>query len=136
MRRVGDRAGPVQLIGSVQLGEQDLVELVPDTRDTRGGPVTQPPPAGHARAIAKLLWELVPADPGREDEQDAVQAGAIVERQPARPALAALPRWQQWLDPFPELIGDLEPIHGPWRPPRRSTEALILTDQAGRLIVK
>ena len=87
MGRIGDRTGPVQLAGGVQLSEQDLVELIPDTR---GGPVTQPPPAGHPRAIAKLLWEPIPADPGRENEQDAIQAGPIVERQPARPALTAV----------------------------------------------
>ena len=39
MGGVGDGPGPVQLLSGVQLGEQELVELVPHAG---GGPVAQP----------------------------------------------------------------------------------------------
>jgi hypothetical protein len=45
MRGVDDRARPVDPAGFPQLGEQDLMEALPNTRLL---PLVQPPPAGHA----------------------------------------------------------------------------------------
>ena len=80
MGGVGDGPGPVQLLSGMELGEPELVELVPDTG---GGPVAQSPPAAHPGAVAQLPWEPVPADAGDQHEADAVEAGSVVEREPA-----------------------------------------------------
>jgi hypothetical protein len=56
------------------------MELIPDAGV---GAIAQPPPAGHPRAVAQLLSEPVPADAGGQDDQDVVEAGAVVKRESA-----------------------------------------------------
>ena len=65
--RVGDRPRPVELAGGVQLGQQQLVQPLPDAGLL---PVPQPPPAGHPAAEAELLRQVLPGDPGVQHEQD------------------------------------------------------------------
>ena len=48
---------PIDLVRAVQLGQQQLVELRPDTGL---GPVAEPTPAGHATATAHLLGQILP----------------------------------------------------------------------------
>ena len=77
MARVSDRALPLKLIGSVQLCEQQLVQPLPDTRLLPGA---QPAPRGHPAAIAELLRQMLPADPGVEHEQDPLQHKPVIKR--------------------------------------------------------
>jgi GrpB protein len=52
--------GKVQQVRGAQLGEQQLVQLLPNACLV---PVTQPPPAGHPGAEAEFLWQEFPANP-------------------------------------------------------------------------
>ena len=58
----------VDLVSGVQLGQEDLVELLPDPG---GLPVAKPSPAGHAAAAAHLQRQVLPRDASLEDEEDA-----------------------------------------------------------------
>jgi hypothetical protein len=73
---VGDRVLPLELIGGVQLGQQQPVQLRPDTDLLPG---TQPAPGSHPAAEAELLGQVLPADPGVEHEQDALQDLAVIK---------------------------------------------------------
>jgi len=102
-RTVEGRARPIDLVGGVQLGQEDLAELLPDPG---GLPVAEPSPAGHAAAAAHLQRQELPRDAGLEDEEDAGQRLAIVEGLATRESEPPwLGRRQQRLDPFPEFIG-------------------------------
>src|SRR3954447_6164591 len=117
---VDQRPIPVDPIRLVQLGQEPLVELLPDPGLV---PVAEPPPAGHAATAAHLLGEVLPVDAGLQDEEDAGQRLAVVDRLAAGEAAAARLVWrEQGLDPFPEGIGDEGFGHGrspgvraPWR---------------------
>ena len=102
-RSVDDRARPVDLVSGVQLGQEDLVELLPDPG---GLPVAKPSPAGHAAAAAHLQRQVLPRDASLEDEEDAGQRLAIVEGLATGESEPPWLGWrQQRLDPFPEFIG-------------------------------
>lgn len=81
MRAVHSRQREVQGIRAAELGQEDLVEAGPDAGLR---PLGQAAPAGHARPEAEFLREVFPADPGVQDEQDAL------EHQPVR---MSLPPW-------------------------------------------
>jgi len=85
-------AAQVQLAEGTQLGQQPFVQGRPDAGL---GPVPQPGPAGHPRAADQAGGQLVPGDPGLEHEHDPGQRGAVIDRPPARIAVAArLGRWK------------------------------------------
>jgi hypothetical protein len=109
MRAVSGRPGPVDLVGRMELGQQQRVQLIPHASL---GPVAQPAPARHARPVPELLGQIDPGHAGQQHEQDAVQAGAVIQRQPPRPARASRPDRQQRLDPRPQLVADFVPGHG------------------------
>ena len=70
---VGDRPLPLELLGGVQLGQQQLVQPLPDARLL---PRPQPPPRGHPAAEAELLRQVLPADPRVQHKQDPLQRAA------------------------------------------------------------
>jgi hypothetical protein len=109
MRAVHDHPGPVDLPSGVQFGQEQRAQVVPDAD---GLPVTQPPPTGHPGAVAELLWEVTPVDPGEQHEQDPVQACSVVQRLAPGPAVAALAYRQDLGDARPQLVWDLEGRHG------------------------
>src|SRR3954470_18163486 len=117
---VDQRPIPVDPIRLVQLGQEPLVELLPDPGLV---PVAEPPPAGHAATAAHLLGEILPVDAGLQDEEDAGQRLAVVDRLAAGEAAAARLVWrEQGLQPLPERVGDEGFGHGrspgvltPWR---------------------
>jgi hypothetical protein len=102
----------------MELGEQPFVEPIPYPSLL---PVAKPPPAGHPRAIAQLLWQSLPADPGGQHEQDAVQAAPVVQALAAWPAMAPIDDRQQRLDAVPQLVIDF----------RSSTGASTVVSDAG-----
>ena len=70
-------------------------------------PVPQAAPAGHAAAAAHLGGEVFPGDARLQDEEDAGQGLAVVDRLASGVAEAPrLGRRQQRLDEFPQRIGD------------------------------
>ena len=54
--------------GGAELGEEALVQCLEHACLL---PFLEAPPAGHAGAVAKLLRQLLPGDPGSQHEQDA-----------------------------------------------------------------
>ena len=72
--------------------------------DTRFVPATQSTPAGHARATAHFLGQHLTGNTRAQDEQNALQGGAIGDERSATSWLGRR-RWQQWLDNRPEFIG-------------------------------
>jgi hypothetical protein len=119
MRAVSGRPGPVDLVGRMELGQQQRVQLIPHASLS---PVAQPAPARHARPVPELLGQIDPGHAGQQHEQDAVQAGAVIQRQPPRPARASRPDRQQRLDPRPQLVADFVPGHGHPGSPSLSAE--------------
>jgi hypothetical protein len=78
---------PVDLTGGVELGQQLVVQLLPDTGLL---PRPKPPPAGDPRAVAELLGKVAPRDPGVQHVQDPVERLAIIERESTRVPETAL----------------------------------------------
>src|SRR5262249_59648863 len=74
-------------------------------------PPLQPPPAGHPRATAHLLRQVLPRDPRLQHKQDPRQHPAIVD--PLAPRVANPTRHlrDQRLDQRPELVRDQQPRH-------------------------
>src|SRR5579884_371931 len=94
---------PVDLVRPLQLGQQNRVEAVPDTGAI---PRLEPAAAAAAGAAAHLARQVVPADAGLQDEQDAGEGLAVGQRLAAGVAEAAwLGRREQGLDPLPQGIG-------------------------------
>jgi hypothetical protein len=62
----------------VQFGLQEVP-------DSGLGPAAMAPPAGDPRTEAEVEGQVAPGDPGVEDEQDALQALAVIERNGAAP---------------------------------------------------
>ncbi len=77
---------PVDRVGTVEFGQQDRVQLEPDTGPM---PESQVGPAGPAAATAEFGGQIVPGDAGLEDEQDAREDLAVVQGLAAREAEAA-----------------------------------------------
>src|SRR5438128_4193088 len=75
-------------------------------------PVPQPPPARHARAAAHLLREHLPGDATLEDEDDAGQAGPVIDGWPAALTGPGAVARQQRLDDLPQLIRHKRASHG------------------------
>jgi hypothetical protein len=92
-RSVERNARPVDLVGSSKLVEEHLVQPPPHPLEL---PVTQPPPARHPTSAPHLSWQILPADPRTQHEEDPRQRGTMVDgRAPtARPRLRG---WNDWL---------------------------------------
>src|SRR5208282_3692506 len=106
---VDQGAVPVDLIRAVQLGQQHSVQLDPDTGLVPGLQVIV---AGPAAAAAQLGGQIVPGNPGLEDEQDAGEDLTVIQRLASGKTEAALGRsWQQRFESLPECIGN-EQLHG------------------------
>src|SRR5512135_1981028 len=107
---VDDGAVPIDLVRTLQLGQQDLVQLLPEAGSR---PVAEPAPAGHTTTAAHLAGQILPVDAGLQDEEDAGQALAVVDRLAAGEAEPARLGWgQQRSDPLPQLIDDEWLGHG------------------------
>src|SRR5436189_6388018 len=104
MTGVCDRALPLELIGGVQLGEQLLVQTVPNTRLL---PCPQPSPRRHPAAEAELLRQMLPPNPGVQHKQDPLQREAVIERLATRIPKTPLLGRQQRLDPLPQPVRHL-----------------------------
>ena len=86
---VDQRPLPIDRVGAVELGQQDRVQLAPDTGLMPGPQVG---PAGLTAAATELGGQVIPGDAGLEDEEDAGEDLAIVQGFAAREAEAAR-RW-------------------------------------------
>ena len=76
----GSPALDAGLISAAQAVEHGVQQLLPDAPAL---PVAQPPPAGDTGATTHLQGEHLPGDATAEDEDDAGQAGAIIDGRPA-----------------------------------------------------
>lgn len=95
-------AAPIHSVQVTQPVEHHLVDGGPDATVP---PPAQAAPAGDAAAEAQFQWEVAPAEPVAQDEQDAAQGGAI------RDARRAAMRWErlrgeQRLDRLPQIVAD------------------------------
>jgi hypothetical protein len=103
---VDDHPPEVDLVLRAKLGQERLVELLPDARRL---PLAQAVEQGHP-AAAHLRREVLPREAGLQDEQDAAQAHAVGD--PRVPALGArLVHRQQRLDDRPQRVGDKDLGH-------------------------
>src|SRR5512135_270200 len=102
MGGVDERGVQVEPAGGAQLGQQPLVQLLPDPD---GLPVPQSPPAGHPRA-AERRWEIPPGHPGPQDEHDPGQRGSVVHRPATWIAEPTWPGRAQRCQPPPQLVGE------------------------------
>src|SRR5215210_1267275 len=71
-------------------------------------PGPQSPPARHPGAVAELLRQVAPGDPGMQHVQDPVECLAVIQREPARMPEASLADRDQRLDLGPQPVIDLE----------------------------
>lgn len=79
------------------------MQAMPDAGDL---PVPQPPPAGHAAAVAQFLGQLLPRDAGAQDVDNAVEGLLIADARP--PSLGRrLHGWNQGFDALPQRCRDL-----------------------------
>lgn len=69
--------GPVNRPNTMKLGQQQPMQIVPDTGF---GPTPETSPAGHAGAESELGRQMPPRYTGIEHEQDALQALPIIHR--------------------------------------------------------
>ena len=70
MTAVCDRPTPLDQTISMQLGQQHLMQPLPDTGPL---PLIQPPITGRAAAEAKLERQMPPRDPRMQNEQNPLQ---------------------------------------------------------------
>ncbi len=95
---------PVNPIGTVEFGQEHRVHLSPDTGPM---PEAQVVPAGRAAAAAEFGGQVVPGAARLEDEEDAREDRAVIQRLAAREAEPAWGRGrQQRLEPLPQRIAD------------------------------
>src|SRR5512135_1064699 len=102
MGGVDERGAQVEPAGGAQLGQQPLVQLLPDPD---GLPVPQSPPAGHPRA-AEHRWSIPPGHPGPQDEHDPGQRGSVVHRPATWIAEPSWPGRDQRCQPPPQLVSE------------------------------
>src|SRR3712207_3174164 len=101
-RRVQRCPLPVDLVGLTQPIQQDSVQALPYARLV---PLLEASPASHSRAAAHLLGQHLPGYAALEDEQDPGEGGTVVDAGPAAVGLGRL-FGQQWLNYFPQLVGN------------------------------
>lgn len=94
---------PVDLVRPVQLSQQPLMEHL---LDSGFRPVSEPTPASHPRTATHLLRQILPRDPGLEDQENTDQRFTILHglaagvTKPSRLGFG-----QQRLDLLPESFG-------------------------------
>ena len=103
MGRVHDEPLEVDLIRLTEVGQQDLVDLIPDAGRL---PVAQAVPTGHAAAAAHLLRQILPGQAGLEDKDDPGQDFAIVQEGASAFGLRGMRRDQR-SNQFPEFVGKM-----------------------------
>src|SRR5438876_7238096 len=86
-----------------------MQEFLPDAPAL---PVPQPAPARHTGATAHFLREHLPGDAAPQDEDDAGQAGAVVQGRSAAFAGPGAMARQERLDDLPQFIGYKRASHG------------------------
>src|SRR3954471_13358154 len=108
-RRVERAPAPVDQPGLAEPVEQRVVERLPDAGLL---PIAEPAPAAHPAAAAHLLREHLPGDAALEDEEDAGQRRAILDRR-----TAAFRAWRmgrkQGAEEGPEGVGNERCCHAP-----------------------
>jgi len=106
---VDQRPRPVDLVGPVEFGQQQGMQLLPDPRPV---PEAQVVAARLAAAAAEVGGQVVPGDAGLGHEQDAGEDLAVVQRLAAGEAEAARGRrGQQGLELLPQGIAH-QRFHG------------------------
>lgn len=92
-----------------QAHQHGVVQFLPHSGSV---PVTKPPPAGHAAAIAQGLRQVFPGDAGVQHEQDAVEGRFVADGTLARSALG---RWHEGRDEglqlSPQFFADRSSCH-------------------------
>jgi hypothetical protein len=127
---VDERPRPVDRVGTVQFGQEQGVQALPDARLI---PAPQVVAAGLAAAAAEVGGQVVPGDAGLEDEQDAGQDLAVVQGFAAGEAGAARRRrWQQGLHTLPEFVRN-QGLHGVPSSVGKTTPQLTKVQPACRL---
>src|SRR5260370_34411483 len=91
MGRIHNESMEVDLVVVAQMGQQGLVNLVPDTG---GLPVAQAVPASHATAATHLLGQIFPGQAGLEDKDEAGKDFAIVQERASAVGLGGMRRSQ------------------------------------------
>lgn len=102
VRGVHQRGREVQQARRAKLGEQQLVQLLPDPGLV---PLGQPPPTGSTRGIEQGGGQPVPADTGTHYIQNALQCGPVVGPLAAGMAKPPRTRRNQRLQARPQLVG-------------------------------
>ena len=99
---------PVNLPIARQPIQQREVDQLPDARLL---PVTQPPPASHARAAAQFLWQHLPRYSAAEHEENSRQTSAVWQTRSATLG-STQGGWQQRLNQIPQSVGKRRSTHG------------------------
>jgi hypothetical protein len=106
---VDQGAFPIDLVGAVKFGQEEGVEFEPHSRFV---PDLQMMPTGLAATATQFGRQIIPSDAGLEDEKDAGENHAIVERFAAWKAKSpGRMRRQQRLNAFPKRVRDKR-FHG------------------------
>jgi len=100
---------PVDLIGAIEFGQEQRMELQPDAGLM---PEAQVVTAGLAATATHLAGQVVPGDAGFQNKENTGENSALVNVLAAGKPKAT-PRWwrQQWFNALPERIRD-ERLHG------------------------
>src|SRR5262249_19239460 len=88
--RVGERSVdegtlPINLPGTIEFGQEQGVQLEPDSGSM---PLTQVVAAGLAATTAHITWQIVPSDAGLGNKENAGEDVALVDGLGARKAKA------------------------------------------------
>src|SRR5262249_12539796 len=106
---VDQGAAPVNLISAIEFGKQQGMQIHPDAGLVPGLQIVS---AGLAATAPKFGRQIVPSDTGLEDEQNASENLAVVQRLAAgKPKTPLGRRRQQRLNSFPQGIGN-KYVHG------------------------
>jgi hypothetical protein len=101
---------PVDLVRTIQFGQQLLVELLPNSSL---GPVAESTPTGHPGTTTHFLGQILPRDSSLEDEENTAQRLAILDGLAA--GVTKPPKVgsrQQGLDSLPKFFGHEGLGHG------------------------
>src|SRR5690606_7085893 len=100
-RRVDQGTRPIDLVGPMQVREEQSMHLRPDARSL---PVPEPAPAGHARATAHLLGQHLPGNAAAQDKEDAGQTCAGRQGLAPRSAKSAPLDRDEGFDDVPQFV--------------------------------
>src|SRR5205823_13555895 len=97
---VHDESTEVDLVGAPEVGQQHLLDSVPEASRL---PIAQAVPTGHAATAAHLLRQVFPGEAGLEDEDDPGEDLAIIEEGASPFGMRGM-RWEERLDPAPKVV--------------------------------